>query len=84
MTMFVKTQDGVPSCVNTVHLVEISPIKLHHLFKFDGASDVVNEEDQEAAPTSISMVLTVPRDINSTSLVPGPRTQREGAQRSFP
>ena len=29
----------------------MSLTKLHHLFQFDGASNVVNEEDQEAAPT---------------------------------
>ena len=45
MNVFVKTQDDVPSCVNAVHLVEKIHAKIHHLLQFDGASNVVNEED---------------------------------------
>ena len=59
--LFEKTQDGVPSCVNAVYHAR-KKVKLHHLLPLDGASNVVNEEDQEARPALISMGLTIPRE----------------------
>jgi len=38
-----ETHDGAPSCVNAVHIVDLG--KLHHLLPFDGASNMVNEEN---------------------------------------
>ena len=46
-----KTQDGVPSCVDVIYHVEMNTTEFHRLLSLDGASDVVNEEDQEAGPT---------------------------------
>ena len=74
MAVFLKTQDDVPPCTNIAYIVERS-LKLYLLLQFNGASNMVNEEDQEAAPASISMVLMVPRNINLTSFVPGPSTR---------
>ena len=54
--MIIKTQDGVPSRVNAVHLVKIDIIKLHHLLLFDDASNMVNEENHKAKAVSIRVV----------------------------
>ena len=57
----VKTQDNIPSRVNTVDIVGIDPAKLHNLLQFDNASNVVDEKDQESRPTLISVELATPR-----------------------
>ena len=54
MTVLVKTQDNVPSRVNTIDPIEIDTTKIHHLLPFDNASNLVDEKDQEAGPTLIS------------------------------
>ena len=56
VTVFVKTQDDVPSRVNAVHLVKIDIIELHHLLLFDDASNMVNEENHKAKAVSIRVV----------------------------
>ena len=56
MGVLVKTQYGVPSRVNAVYPINIDRTNVHHQLSFDGASDVVDEEDQEAEPTLISVV----------------------------
>ena len=81
--MVVKTQDGVPSCVNAAYPIRRKEIKLHHLLLFDDAGNVVNKEDQEARPTLISVGLVIPRKNIPTSLVSHPRMRREGGKTSF-
>ena len=56
VTVFVKTQDDVPSRVNAVHLVKIDIIEPHHLPLFDSASNVVNEENYKAKAASIRVL----------------------------
>ena len=58
VTVFVKTQDGVPSRVNAVHLVKIDIIELHHLLPFDDTSNVVDKENHKANTASIRVVST--------------------------
>lgn len=84
MAMFVKTQYDVASCVNAVYFVDISIIKVHHLLLFDGASDMVNEENEKTRPTPISVALRIPRKSSHTFLAPDPHTRREGIQGSSP
>ena len=79
-----KTQDGVPSCVDVVYLVEMNTTEFHRLLSLDDASDVVNEEDQEAGSTLISVSLKIPRKISPTGPSPELRMRREGTQGPFP
>jgi hypothetical protein len=52
MTAFVKTQDGVPSCVNPTY-IGVNFIQRHQLLLFDDATDVVNEENPKAGTALI-------------------------------
>ena len=52
LAVFIETQDDAPSCLNTVHREDIT--ESYHLLSFDGASDVVNEENKKFAATRIS------------------------------
>lgn len=70
--------------MDAVYPAVIDIINLYDLLQFDGASDVVNEENEKAGPTVISVVLTSPRKSSRTWLHHDPRTQREGAQGSSP
>ena len=54
-TAVVKTQDGVPSCMNAVYIVGSNILELHDLLLFDNSRNVINEEDQEAGPTLIGV-----------------------------
>ena len=83
-TVLEKTQDGVPSCVDTRYAGKSRTVKLHHLLLFDGAGNVVDYEDQEARVALISVGLIIPRKNIPTSLGGHPRMQREGDQGSFP
>ena len=52
LAVFIKTQDDAPSCLNTVHREDIT--ESYHLLPFDGASDVVNEENKQLAAALIN------------------------------
>ena len=41
----VKTQDGVPSCMNAVYHADTLIIQLHYLLRLDDASNMIDEED---------------------------------------
>jgi len=61
VTVFVKTQDGVPFRMNVVYLVKIYFVELHHLLLSDDASNVVDEENYKARAASIR-VASRPQD----------------------
>ena len=41
----VKTQDGVPSCMNAVYHADTLIIQLHYLLRLNDASNMIDEED---------------------------------------
>lgn len=58
--VFTETQYSVSPCLNAVYTVEMGITDAYRLPLFNGASDMVDEENEKAGPALISVVLKIP------------------------